>query len=221
MQFHVAETFVSINGEGQRAGEPAVFIRFAGCNLHCGYCDTAWANQGDTVYQCMTEKEITSYVEASGIQNVTLTGGEPLIQEGIGGLIDCLGKIPSVRIEIETNGSVDITPFLQQAVRPAFTLDYKLPSSGMESAMITDHYRYLEKKDTIKFVVSDQEDLERARQIIAEYQLQGKCGLYVSPVFGQIDPARIVEYILAHKLNQVHVQLQLHKWIWSPDRRGV
>lgn len=221
MEYRVVETFISINGEGQRAGELAAFIRFAGCNLNCNYCDTAWANQKDTPYQIMNEEEIASYVQHSGVYNVTLTGGEPLIQPGIEILLECLGDIPGVQIEIETNGSVDIAPFTGLTVRPGFTLDYKLPGSGMESGMRTENYRYLDKQDTVKFVISNQQDLQRARQIIEQYQLQGKCGIYLSPVYGRIEPVEIVNDMLDHKLNQVHLQLQLHKIIWTPEQRGV
>lgn len=221
MEYRIAERFVSINGEGQHAGELAVFIRFAGCNLNCNYCDTAWANQEDVIVQSMNGEELTAYVREAGVRNVTLTGGEPLIQPGIKELLEQLGSIPDIRIEIETNGSIDIQPFISLKVRPAFTLDYKLPGSGMEAAMRTENYCYLEQQDTVKFVISDQADLKRARRIIEEHHLQGTCGIYFSPVFGRIEPVEIVNDMLTHKLNQVHMQLQLHKFIWPPEQRGV
>lgn len=221
MNYRIVETFISINGEGQHAGELAVFIRFAGCNLNCSYCDTAWANQEDTAVQIRSGEELAAYVRESGIHNVTLTGGEPLIQPGIEQLMNQLGAIPDIRIEIETNGSIDISPFVGLQVRPAFTLDYKLPGSGMETAMRTENYRYLQQEDTVKFVISDQEDLEQARQIIEQYHLSGTCGIYFSPVFGCIEPVEIVNDMLEHKLNQVHLQLQMHKFIWPPEQRGV
>ncbi len=221
MEYKVVETFISINGEGQRAGELAVFIRFAGCNLNCSYCDTVWANQKDTVFQSMSETAIVDYIRTSGVTNVTLTGGEPLLQPGIELLLECIGALPGIQIETETNGSVDIGSFISLRVRPAFTLDYKLPGSGMEADMRTENYQYLEPKDTVKFVISDWQDLERAGQIIEKYGLQGRCGIYFSPVFGRIEPAEIVRYMMEQKLNQVHMQLQLHKFIWAPDQRGV
>lgn len=221
MEFKVVESFVSINGEGQRAGELAVFIRFAGCNLNCNYCDTAWANQKDTEYTLMTEDEILSYILESGVRNVTLTGGEPLLQPGIRSLLETLGTRSELQVEIETNGSVAIAPFVDLSARPAFTLDYKLPGSGMESHMNTENYSCLEQKDTVKFVISDQNDLNRARQIIEEYKLQGRCGIYFSPVYGRIEPKELVQDMIDHKLNQVHMQLQLHKFIWPPEQRGV
>lgn len=221
MVYKVVETFISINGEGQHAGELALFIRFAGCNLNCNYCDTRWANQPDVVYQEMTETEIKVLVTDSGVRNVTLTGGEPLLQPGMYQLLETMGSLPDIRIEIETNGSVDIGPYMTLIRRPAFTLDYKLPGSGMEAGMNTENYRYLTKEDTVKFVISDKADLTRAREIIEQYQLEGRCGIYYSPVFGRIQPAEIVDDMIEHRLNGVHMQLQMHKFIWDPEQRGV
>jgi 7-carboxy-7-deazaguanine synthase len=221
MIYKVVETFISINGEGQHAGELALFIRFAGCNLNCNYCDTRWANQPDVVYQEMTETEIKALVTDSGVRNVTLTGGEPLLQPGMYQLLETIGSLPDIRIEIETNGSVDIEPYMTLIRRPAFTLDYKLPGSGMEAGMNTENYRYLTKEDTVKFVISDKADLTRAREIIEQYQLEGRCGIYYSPVFGRIRPAEIVDDMIEHRLNGVHMQLQMHKFIWDPEQRGV
>lgn len=221
MIYKVVETFISINGEGQHAGELALFIRFAGCNLNCNYCDTRWANQPDVVYQEMTETEIKALVADSGVRNVTLTGGEPLLQPGMYQLLETVGSLPDIRIEIETNGSVDIGPYMTLIRRPAFTLDYKLPGSGMEAGMNTENYRYLTKEDTVKFVISDKADLTRAREIIEQYQLEGRCGIYYSPVFGRIRPAEIVDDMIEHRLNGVHMQLQMHKFIWDPEQRGV
>lgn len=221
MVYKVVETFISINGEGQHAGELALFIRFAGCNLNCNYCDTRWANQPDVVYQEMTETEIKALVTDSGVRNVTLTGGEPLLQPGMYQLLETMGSLPDIRIEIETNGSVDIEPYMTLIRRPAFTLDYKLPGSGMEAGMNTENYRYLTKEDTVKFVISDKADLTRAREIIEQYQLEGRCGIYYSPVFGRIRPAEIVDDMIEHQLNGVHMQLQMHKFIWDPEQRGV
>lgn len=221
MVYKVVETFISINGEGQHAGELALFIRFAGCNLKCNYCDTQWANQPDVIYQEMTETEIKTLVADSRVRNVTLTGGEPLLRPGMYQLLEAIGGIQDIRIEIETNGSVDIGPYMTLTHRPAFTLDYKLPGSGMEAGMNTENYRYLTKEDTVKFVISDETDLARAREIIEQYQLDGRCGIYYSPVFGRIQPAEIVDDMIEHRLNGVHMQLQMHKFIWDPEQRGV
>lgn len=222
--YKVVETFASINGEGQRAGQTAVFIRFQGCNLRCSFCDTMWANETDAKYQLMTGSEILSSILSSGIHNVTLTGGEPLLQEHMEELLALLLSEPSLSIEIETNGSMDIEPFLHPCSslrRPFFTLDYKLAGSGMEQFMNTENYRYLTPEDTVKFVCSDRADLERAKQIIEQYSLTEKCPVYLSPVFGRIEPSEIVAFLLEHKMNDVTMQLQMHKIIWDPEKRGV
>lgn len=218
--YNVAEKFVSINGEGRRAGQTAVFIRFKGCNLDCSYCDTKWANREDCPCESLTALEILEYVLASGIKNVTLTGGEPLLQENIRELIGLLGE-NALSVEIETNGSADISDYRDEKYRPAFTLDYKLPSSGMENHMLTENYKYLQKTDTVKFVSGSCADLERTLEIIREYGLIGKCAVYISPVFGKLKPAEIVEFMIQNKLNGVNLQLQMHKFIWEPNARGV
>jgi 7-carboxy-7-deazaguanine synthase len=220
-KFKIAEKFISINGEGVRAGQLAVFIRFTGCNLNCSYCDTQWANQNDTAFEIMSENEIYNYIKKSGIKNVTLTGGEPLIQPDIEVLIEILSCDISLNIEIETNGSADISRISKISNPPSFTMDYKLPSSGMEKFMNTDNFSYLYKYDTVKFVAGSQYDLETAYQIIRKYNLTEKCHVYISPVFDAINPEDIVEFMKIHKLNDVNMQLQLHKFIWPPDKRGV
>ena len=220
MTYPVAEIFKSINGESLRAGEAAVFVRFRGCNLSCSFCDTRWANRPDCPVTQMTAEEIAAYADEAGITDVTLTGGEPLLQTDLARLIARL-TASGHRVEIETNGSVSVEALSRLEPRPVFTLDYKLPGSGMESAMLTENYRYLVPGDSVKFVSGSREDLERAAEIIAEYRLTEKCAIFISPVFGKIDPADIVTFLLERKLNGVRLQLQLHKFIWDPDKRGV
>ena len=220
MMFPVVEKFVSINGESCRAGELAVFIRFRKCNLHCSYCDTRWANDESAAAVMMSAAEINEYAESTGVANVTLTGGEPLLQADIAELTDLLIS-SGHRVEIETNGSIPIAELSARPHRPVFTLDYKLPGSGMESHMLTENYKYLLPDDAVKFVSGSRADLERAAEIISKYRLTEKCNVYLSPVFGNIDPADIVDFMKDKELNRVRLQLQLHKFIWSPDKRGV
>lgn len=223
-QFHVVEQFVSINGEGRKAGQLALFVRFAGCNLQCDYCDTKWANEAGVPYESYTVEQLVLRIKEAGIRNVTLTGGEPLLQEGMKELLDRLREDKNLRIEIETNGSVDITLYSSQDIEDnvTFTLDYKTAVSGMEDRMCLSNYANMRSCDTVKFVVGSRGDLEQARRIIKQYDLVSRrCGVYLSPCFGKIDPADIVDYIVEHKMNGVNVQLQLHKFIWDPDKRGV
>lgn len=217
-KFKIVEKFLSINGEGTKAGQLAVFLRFQGCNLNCGYCDTKWANEKEAPFVLMEEEELVSYVLEQNVQNVTLTGGEPLLQKGIESLIQSLLQ-KNMLIEIETNGSIEIAPFQKKNV--ILTMDYKLPSSGMEQCMKLENMELLRKEDTVKFVIGSTEDLETAKIIITKYGLTNRCHVYFSPVFGQIEPVEIVQFMEKYRLNGVNFQLQLHKFIWEPDKRGV
>ncbi len=216
----VAEKFISINGEGPRAGELAVFIRFQGCNLCCSYCDTRWANEPDCDYAPLSPEDLLIYILSTGIRNITLTGGEPLLQKDMPLLLSLLAAYPDLRVEIETNGSVDLQPFCGTG-RPVFTMDYKLPVSGQEKAMRPENFSLLQKNDTVKFVAGSREDLDRALELIREYHLTERCRVSFSPVFGKIEPAEIVEFMKQNTLNDLNLQLQIHKVIWDPAKRGV
>lgn len=220
MKYNVVEIFQSINGEGMRAGELAVFIRFKGCNLRCRYCDTMWANEADAHYTEMTGEEILSQVKAYQVKNVTVTGGEPLLQKGIEVLLMQLAG-EGCFVEIETNGSVSLQQFAGLSPQISFTMDYKLSGSGMEEQMCTDNFALLNRNDTVKFVVSDRKDLERAFEISEKFLLGGRCNLLISPVFGEIVLEEIVEFMKEHHWVDARMQLQLHKVIWDPDERGV
>lgn len=220
-RYKVAEIFESINGEGRKAGQLAVFIRFAKCNLQCSYCDTSWASTDTAACREMTAEEIYERIKSSSIRNVTLTGGEPLLQADIGKLLELLAADHTLSVEIETNGSISIAEFSRLENPPAFTLDYKLPGSGMESYMDTDNFKYLKPQDTVKFVAGSSNDLQRAREIITAFKLTEKCAVYLSPVFGAINPQVMVDFMKQYKLNGVSLQLQLHKIIWDPQQRGV
>ena len=225
--FKVVEQFLSINGEGRRAGQLALFVRFAGCNLNCEYCDTRWANERDASYDAYTCDLLYEMITGAGINNITLTGGEPLLQQGIGILLDHLRTERRLNIEIETNGSIDIEPFFTKredfiSDNVTFTLDYKTGASGMESRMCMHNYELVRDIDTVKFVVGSVGDIETAVDVIKKYRLKEKgCGIFISPCFGKIEPREIVEYMVKNRINDVNVQLQLHKYIWDPDRRGV
>lgn len=220
MSFKVVEIFESINGEGMRAGELAVFVRMKGCNLSCNYCDTMWANKPDCEFEDMTAEQIVDRVKKSGIKNVTLTGGEPLLQKDADILLEAFSSEKDMRVEIETNGSIDLKPFLKFE-NVSFTMDYKLPESDMEKYMNTDNFKILRKKDTLKFVASSVNDLKKAKEIIEKYELIGKVNIIFSPVFGKIELTDIVDFLKDNKLNDVRMQLQMHKFIWDPEERGV
>ena len=217
--YKLAEHFVSINGEGQCAGELALFLRFAGCNLRCDWCDTAWACGKDAPHTVVSLSDLAKIAEdaaADSVRNVTLTGGEPLLQDNIRTVMEQLCGM-GLRVEIETNGAVPLEPFI--GCGAVFTMDYKLPSSNMERFMHTENFALLHPQDTVKFVCGSKEDVLRAKEIAAQYKPE--CPLYLSPVFGRIEPAEIVEIMKAERMGNFRLQLQLHKFIWDPMARGV
>ena len=221
MVLQVVEKFISINGEGRRCGQLATFIRFAGCNLNCGYCDTAWANDRKVAFDPMTAEEVYAYIKETQVTNVTLTGGEPLLQQDMGELLELLSQDPELYVEIETNGSVLLSKFSDLENPPSFTMDYKLPSSGMERMMALENFDHLTEKDTVKFVSGSMEDLEKARELINKYKLTEKTSIFISPVFGDIELESIVDFMKDNQMNGVNMQVQLHKIIWDPNEIGV
>lgn len=212
----VVEIFKSIDGEGKRAGLPTTFVRLYGCNLNCSYCDTRYGCE-DNNYTIWSVDSIMDTIKRFGIQSVTITGGEPLIHPGIHKLINTLLE-SGYWVNVETNGSIWIGQFPKHK-NLFFTMDYKSPSSGMEKRMILENLSLLTSKDVLKFVVGSEEDLDRSLEILEQYQ--PNCQIYFSPVFKEIEPKAIVDFILYHKLNNCKVQVQLHKIIWDPKERGV
>lgn len=223
--YAVAEKFLSINGEGLFAGLPAAFIRFRGCNLRCSYCDTAWAQTESCPAEIMNETEILDYIRSTSAVCCTLTGGEPVLRDGFDGLCRLLLTEDGLRTEIETNGSADLKALAElrrcNEDKLSFTMDWKLPSSGMESKMLDSNFDCLTLTDSVKFVCGSYDDLIRAREIIVKYGLYGKCQTIFSGVYGKIRPDEIVQFILDNRLNKSRFQLQLHKFIWDPEKRGV
>ncbi len=198
-----------------------MFVRLKGCNLNCSYCDTTWANERKTPYELMTAAQIADRIKESGVLLVTLTGGEPLLDENIGELIGSILMLPQVELEIETNGSVPIRMFRERDARFSMTMDYKLPSSNMEESMCLENMEYLKPWDVVKFVIGSEEDLTRAKEIIDRFSLCERAIVYFSPVFGAIEPERIVEYMKEEHLTKVRFQIQIHKVVWDPDKTGV
>lgn len=218
--YNVVEIFESINGEGMKAGELAVFVRMKGCNLQCTYCDTQWANEEKAPCKQMTKEEIREQIHGFGAGNVTVTGGEPLLQPHMEELLSYLAK-DGYHVEIETNGSVDLKKYRELSQRIVFTMDYKLKGSGMEAHMNTENFSLLEKNDTVKFVVSDRKDLERAYEVEKAYHLGERCHVLISAVFGRIPLEDIVTFMREKKWTNARMQIQMHKVIWDPQKRGV
>jgi len=221
--FNIVEKFLSIDGEGPSSGELATFIRFQGCNLRCSWCDTTYSWDKESTLEVLTVNEIYNYIKETGVTNVTLTGGEPLIQENIDEFLDILNKDDNLKIHIETNGAVDIQPFKKKHKRNniSYIVDFKLPSSNMTNKMNLNNLNVVDNSDVYKFVVGSNKDLEMAYEIIIKYELTSKCLVYLSPVSGNIDMEEIVEFMKDKKLNKVRLQAQLHKIIWDKNARGV
>ena len=219
--YPVAERFISVNGEGRKAGLLACFIRLRGCNLCCNYCDTRWACEEACPVEYQSAEELVSWVKESGIHSVTLTGGEPLFREDAAGLLRTLAELPDTEIEVETNGSIPLMEYVGISERVFFTMDLKCPGSGMEEHNQYANLTWLRPQDVVKCVVSDRADLDWVRAKVEEYRLTDRCSVYIGAVFGRITPAEIVEYLKEYDMDQVHIQLQMHKYIWDPEKRGV
>ena len=212
----VNEIFSSIEGEGIRTGYPATFIRLYGCNLNCSYCDTRYSCEGHDGTE-MNVSEVIEKGKEVGVKKITLTGGEPLIHKNVEELVDELVN-EGFEVNIETNGSVDIYPYTKKE-NVIITMDYKLISSGMNDKMNERNFKYLRPQDVLKFVVGNKQDLDVMKEILEVHK--PNCNIFVSPVFEQIEPVEIVDYIKENKLNDCRVQLQLHKIIWDREERGV
>jgi len=213
----VVEIFNSIEGEGKRAGLPCTFIRLYGCNLHCSYCDSRYACD-DNNYTDMSISEILSKVTEFGCPNVTVTGGEPLIHEDITALLQAL-LMAGCWINVETNGSVEPTFYVKNTEDIFYTMDYKTGASGMTHLMNEKAIANLRRLDVLKFVVGSEADLEQAKELVDSIMIRAQ--IYISPVFGMIEPVKLVEFVKKNGLWDWKVQLQLHKFIWNPAERGV
>lgn len=221
----ISEIFSSIDGESRRAGELATFIRSVGCNLRCKYCDSKYTWEKDETTKNMTVDEIVKTCIELGNHNITFTGGEPLIQKEADNLIvslACLG----FDVSIETDGAVDFTLnpwFLLNSPNIWVCVDYKCYASGMTDKMLSiEKFARLRDYDVIKCVVGSKEDLELAYKVYSQVRSKGcNCYFYLSPVFGDIKGAEIVEFMKEKKMqDKVRVQLQLHKYFWDPQERS-
>jgi len=213
MTLNVSEIFQSIQGESSFAGLPCAFVRLAGCNLRCRYCDTRYAQEGGTP---MSLEEVLDRVSAFGLDLVEITGGEPLVQPETPALAAALLEL-GCRVLVETNGSLDISNLPDGAIR---IMDIKCPSSGESARFMWENVWKLRDTDEVKFVISDRHDYEWARGIVRERFGRAKTPVLFSAVFGELPPRNLVEWILKDKL-PVRFQLQIHKYIWPHDARGV
>ena len=217
----VTEIFRSIQGESTFAGLPCIFIRLTGCNLRCIWCDTAYAFYGGkkmSVEQVLTAvRDLSNRSGGRPVRLVEVTGGEPLLQQEVYPLIDRL-LVGRYQVLIETSGERPIRDLPSSVVR---IVDVKCPGSGEGGTFLPENLACLASHDQLKFVLAGRRDYEWAREFLQEHGLQDKVEAVIfSPVFGQMDPRPLAEWILEDGL-PVRVGLQLHKFIWDPDTTGV
>jgi 7-carboxy-7-deazaguanine synthase len=217
MGLAVSEIFFSIQGESSHAGRPCVFVRLAGCNLRCAWCDTAYAwEAGDSR---MEVSEIVERVLDFQCPLVEVTGGEPLIQEQTPELVRTLLQ-RGLTVLLETNGSLDVSRIDPACHR---IVDIKCPSSGMAEHNDLQNLRRLTERDELKFVIGSREDYEFAKNILAAAapeRAARRFGVNFSPVSGTLSPCTLAQWILEDRL-PVRLNLQLHKILWDPGARGV
>ena len=207
------EIFYSIQGESTYAGERCVFVRLTGCNLRCTYCDTEYAfYDGDE----LTVDSIVEKAKSYNCNLVEITGGEPLLQEDVYPLMTKLCE-GGFTVLLETSGSLSIENVDKRVIN---ILDFKTPSSKMDKKNHFQNIDFLKPNDEVKFVLGSREDYNWSKEIIAKYQLDEKVKILFSSVFGNVEHKELVEWILEDKLN-VRYQLQMHKYIWDPNKTGV
>jgi 7-carboxy-7-deazaguanine synthase len=212
MALSVSETFVSLQGEGVWTGWPCFFIRLSGCNLRCTYCDTRYAYNGGE------KRDIQDLIDEwrqSRIALVQVTGGEPLLQPETLALLEALLN-KGAKVLLETNGSLALRNVPRGIIK---IVDRKTPGSGMEESFLEENLRWLNKGDQLKFVITDREDYEWARQEVLRLCLSSYTEVLFSPSWGGPAPFQLAEWIIADRLS-VRFQIQLHKILWG-EKRGT
>jgi 7-carboxy-7-deazaguanine synthase len=210
----INEIFHSIQGESTHAGQLCVFVRLTACDLRCTWCDTPYAfHEG----RKMSVDEVVAAVEAFGSPLVEITGGEPLLQDDVYPLMDRL-LAAGRTVMLETGGHRPTTRVPASVLK---IVDVKCPASGESSRNDWSNLERLQPHDEVKFVIQDRADYDFACDVIARYDLPSKvAAVLMSPVHGVLDPKSLSEWMLSDRL-PARLQLQLHKYIWSPTTRGV
>jgi len=209
----ITEIYASIQGETQYAGLPCTLVRTTGCDLRCGYCDSPFAFQGGRE---MTLDDITREVDRLGAPLVLLTGGEPMLQRELPALAQRL-LAGGYKVMIETSGAHPLASLPDEVVR---IVDVKTPASGESHRMRWELLAELRPRDAAKFVVADEGDYRWACEVIRAHALGGRTEVLLSPVHGRLDPKNLVTWMLRDRL-PARLNLQLHKYVWDPEARGV
>jgi 7-carboxy-7-deazaguanine synthase len=213
-QLNIIELFRSVQGETSLTGLPTSFIRLAACNLRCTWCDTAYSFGRGTPYSLA---KILDTVESFGCPYVCVTGGEPLLQKSVLSLMHHLCD-RRYKVSLETGGSL---PTANVDPRVKVILDVKCPGSGMADKNFWPNLKTLRNHDEVKFVITDRADYDYSRQVIEQHALTDRVNeILFSPVFGTLDPKQLVHWILEDRL-PVRLNMQVHKFIWSPETQGV
>ncbi|MDP3743599.1 MAG: 7-carboxy-7-deazaguanine synthase QueE [Methylotenera sp.] len=207
MKLKIHEIFYSLQGESTRVGLPTVFVRLTGCPMRCIYCDTAYAFSGGSNIEI---DDILAKVAEFGTQYVTVTGGEPLAQKDCHVLLKALCDA-GYSVSLETGGAIDISPVDS---RVSVILDIKTPGSGELKNNLWGNLAHLKPIDEVKFVLCSRADYDWAKDILASYKITEKCPVLFSPVYSQVNPTELAEWVLADRL-PVRMQLQLHKILWG------
>jgi 7-carboxy-7-deazaguanine synthase len=213
MMLRVSEIFASIQGETSFVGLPFAFVRLTGCNLRCRYCDTTYAYDDGEEFPL---EEVISRVTFFQIPRVTVTGGEPLLQEETPALVSELLDLGHT-VLVETNGTVALSLLDPRAVK---IMDVKCPGSGEAGKTDWENFARLSPRDEVKFVISSEEDYRFAREVIRKYGKAHPFTALLSPAFGLLSPEKLAGWMVGDSLD-ARFQLQLHKLVWGPDRRGV
>ncbi|MDH5485722.1 MAG: 7-carboxy-7-deazaguanine synthase QueE [Gammaproteobacteria bacterium] len=206
-RLRLTEIFYSLQGESTRVGLPTVFIRLTGCPLRCQYCDTSYAFSGGEWHSI---NQILEQLKFYNCRYICVTGGEPLAQKACVGLLQRLCD-EGYSVSLETSGAIDISTVDTRVVR---VMDIKTPGSGEDNKNLYSNIEHLTDSDEIKFVISDRQDYDWAKQIIEQYDLLKRCELLFSPVHGAIEARSLAEWILQDQL-AVRFQVQLHKYLWD------
>lgn len=207
LSLRVTEIFYSLQGESLPVGFPTAFIRLTGCPLRCSYCDTEYAFHGG---QHMSIEEILEAVSAYASRYVCVTGGEPLAQKSCLVLLQALCDA-GYEVSLETSGALDISGVDD---RVSIVMDIKTPASGESDKNRWENIEYLKPKDQLKFVITDRDDYEWAKSVIAEKALAGRLPVLMSPAWGRGIERELAESILTDRL-PVRFQIQLHKVLWG------